>query len=360
MNRPTSFVERKATYIDKQQTATAPNFWVRDVPVYGDAILAPMARYSDVPYRAVCAAYGSAMHYTEFVASEALLGEPNPLWRRLDFKPDEFPLVFQIFGNDANKLLQAALRIEQLGPHIIDINMGCSVQRVSGRGAGAGMMTNPKLVADTFRLLSKHLTVPVTGKIRLGWDDDNLNFVEIAKIMEDNGASLIAMHGRTKMQKYDFEANWDAIGELKQAVSVPVIGNGDILTPADIDAMKAHTGCDAVMVGRAAIGNPWIFARQNRLDLPFSEIAKTIRLHLKEMIDYLGDPEGLHKFSRHLRRYFYGRSNYHMKRLLEIRCPIQFEQTLQEIEQEIGADTGWVGVVDRFGRNTPEPEHCAS
>src|SRR5690606_9168501 len=127
-----------------------------------------------------------------------------------------------------------------------DINMGCSTRKVSGRGAGAGMLPQPQLVADTFRLLSAHLSVPVTGKIRLGWDDNQRNYLQIAQIMADNGAALIAVHGRTKAQKYDGRADWDAIAEIKQQLSLPIIGNGDVQTPADIDRLRAHTGCDAV------------------------------------------------------------------------------------------------------------------
>jgi nifR3 family TIM-barrel protein len=311
-----------------------PTFYVRDIPVYGDVILSPMAGFSDVPYRALCRAYGSAMNYTEFVPAEALLGRRNPMWRRLDFKKGkEAPMVFQIFGNDAQKLLRAAQRIEELGPDIIDINMGCSTRKVSGRGAGVGMMLQPELVAETFHLLTKHLSVPVTGKIRLGWDDEQRNFLEIAHILEDNGASLIALHGRTKEQKYNFEADWAAIAALKQAVSVPVIGNGDVRTPADIEAMKAYTGCDAVMVGRAAVGNPWIFARQDRADLTFREIAQTIRLHLREMVEYYGDPHGLILFRKHLRRYF---SGYSVKPLLQKMLVTEdlaeFERLLQQTE----------------------------
>ncbi len=309
-------------------------FYVRDIPVYGDVILSPMAGFSDVPYRALCRAYGSAMNYTEFVPAESLLGRRNPLWRRLDFKPgEETPLVFQIFGNDAQKILRAAQRIEELGPDIIDINMGCSTRKVSGRGAGVGMMLQPELVAETFSLLTKHLTVPVTGKIRLGWDDEQRNYLEIGRIMEENGASLIALHGRTKEQKYNSEADWDAIAALKQAVSVPVIGNGDVRTPADIEAMKAHTGCDAVMVGRAAVGNPWIFARQERAHLTFREIAATIRLHLREMVDYYGDPDGLILFRKHLRRYFSGWSaKPYLQKLLVTPDLAAFEDLLQETE----------------------------
>jgi len=286
---------------------TPPHFWVGRVPVYGDTVLAPMARYSDVPYRALCRAYGSAMSYTEFVPAESLLHQENPMWRRLDIRPGgERPMVFQIFGFDAQQLLAAAQRIEEWGPDIIDVNMGCSVPQVSEQGAGVGMMRQPALVAETFWLLTRHLSVPVTGKIRLGWDESRVNYLEIARIMEDNGAALIAIHGRTKTQHYGYQANWDAIAALKQAARVPVIGNGDVQTPGDIDHMKAHTGCDAVMIGRAAVGNPWIFARQERTELTFADVTAVIRRHLNEMLAYYGDPAGLIGFRRHLKRYVSG------------------------------------------------------
>lgn len=282
-----------------------PTFHVGDVPVYGDVILAPMAGYSDVPYRALCRAYGSAMNYTEFVPVEGLIGKKrdNRFWRRLDRKTDERPVVFQIFGNDAKKMLEAALRIQERGPDIIDINMGCSTRRVSGRGAGAGMMPQPALVAETFQLLTSNLDVPVTGKIRLGWDDDQRNFAEIARIMEDNGAALIAMHARTKVQKYGGRADWDAIAQLRSVVSVPVLGNGDVRTPADIQAIKDRTGCDAVLIGRAAIGNPWIFARRDKAALSHGEILDGVRLHAREMVDYYGEKYGLTLFRKHLKQY---------------------------------------------------------
>ena len=303
---------------------------VRDIPIYGDAILSPMAGFSDVPYRALCRAHGSAMNYTEFVPAEALQGERNAMWRRLDAKPDEHPLVFQIFGNDARQLLRAAQQIEELGPDIIDINMGCSTSKISGKGAGVAMMQQPDLVAETFRLLTRHLSVPVTGKIRLGWDDGKRNYLEIARIAEDNGASLIALHGRTKVQRYNFEADWDAIGELKQAMSVPVIGNGDVRRPEDIDAMKAHTGCDAVMIGRGAVGNPWIFSRRDRDELDFDEIAETIRFHLQEMLAYYGDPHGLVLFRKHLRRYIAGFvPKFQQRQMLEAESVEELERLLE-------------------------------
>jgi tRNA-dihydrouridine synthase B len=282
-----------------------PLFMVRDVPVYGDAILAPMAGYSDVPYRALCRAYGSAMHYTEFVPVESLIGRRvHPRYRqKLDVHPEESPMVFQIFGNNAQKILAGAQRVEDWGADIIDINMGCSTRKVSGRGAGVGMMPQPELIAETFRLLSQHISLPVSGKIRLGWDESQQNYREIARILEDNGASLIAMHARTKSQKYGGQADWDAIAELRASVSVPVIGNGDVSTPEDIDRMKAHTGCDAVMIGRAAIGNPWIFARKHKELLTMSDIFAAMRIHVREMVDYYGERLGVQQFRKHMKRY---------------------------------------------------------
>lgn len=317
-----------------------PLFTVGNVPVFGDAILSPMAGYSDVPYRALCRAYGSAMHYTEFVPVEALLGRQvhERFRRRLDAQPGEHPMVFQIFGNNAQMLLDAALRIQEWGPDIIDINMGCATRKVSGRGAGVGMMPQPKLIEETFKLLSQHVEVPITGKIRLGWDATQENFLQIGRILEQNGAGLIAMHGRTKVQKYGGEANWDAIAELKQAVSVPVIGNGDVQTPQDIDRMKAHTGCDAVMIGRAAIGNPWIFARQQREDLQIGEIIKAVHLHAREMVNYYGEAPGLRQFRKHLKRYFEDIPGLELDRLLSTESFPEFEEILGEVETAVPAN----------------------
>jgi tRNA-dihydrouridine synthase B len=322
---------------EKQPVSQKPTFWVRDVPVYGDVILSPMARYSDVPFRALCRAYGSAMSYTEFVPAGALLHDKNPMWRRLDVRPGgEKPMVFQIFGFDVQELLDAALVIQEWGPDIIDINMGCSAPQVSEHGAGVGMMRKPKLVAKTFRLLNEHLEIPVTGKIRLGWDGSSKNYLEIARIMEDNGASLVAIHGRTKAQKYRDEADWDAIAELKQAVSIPVIGNGDVKTAVDIDRIKAYTGCDAVMIGRAAVGNPWIFARKPREEVLFADIMAAIRLHLREMLAYYGDPAGLVSFRRHLKKYLSGLAlKHYQRRLMVIDDKDEFEAVLREMETAV-------------------------
>ncbi len=323
-----------------EPTTKTATFWVRDIPIYGDTILSPMAQYSDVPYRALCRAYGSGMNCTEFVPAGAFVRERNPMWRRLDIHPaGEKPMVFQLFSHDAQLMLNAAQKVAEWEPDIIDVNMGCSAPRISYQGAGVGMMRQPKLIAETFRLLTKHLTVPITGKIRLGWDESSKNFLEIGRILEDNGAALIAIHGRTKMQNYRGEADWDAIAELKQAISIPVIGNGDVKTAADIDRMKAYTGCDGVMIGRAAIGNPWIFARRERDDVMFGDVTAVIRLHLQEMNSYYGNPAGLHAFHRHLKRYLMGLAvKPTLRRLLAAESYDKFEEILLELETAVPLD----------------------
>jgi tRNA-dihydrouridine synthase B len=318
-----------------------PTFKIGNTPVYGDVILAPMAGYADVPHRAVCRAYGSAVSYTEFVPAEVLQGKRNDFWRLLDFQPAERPMIFQIFGNNPQMILRAAQNIEQLGPDAIDVNMGCSTRKVSGRGAGVGMMRDPGLVAETFRLLTHHLSVPVTGKIRLGWDDHQ-NYLEIGRILEANGASLIAIHPRTKEQKYGGEARWQAIAELKQAVSIPVVGCGDVRTPADIERMKRETGCDGVMIGRGAIGNPWIFARRPRHELAFTDITALIRQHLAEMLAYHGDPYGLILFRKHLTRYLAGITAVEpcLKQMIVCKNAADFYELLAEAEAAVAAQ-GW-------------------
>ena len=230
--------------------STTPAFHIRNIPVYGRVILSPMDGYSDLPFRRICRELGSAMSYTEFVNVDELRSRKPTVkaWQKLRFDPSERPMTFQIYGHDENRLVETALRLEDYGPDIIDINMGCYVKDIAERGAGSGMLRQPDKIARVFSRLSQSLSIPVTGKIRLGWDEASRNHKEVAKIVEDNGASLIAVHGRTKSQAYKGEANWEAIAEVKQTVKIPVIGNGDVRTVADIARLRAHTGCDGVMI----------------------------------------------------------------------------------------------------------------
>lgn len=282
-----------------------PTFFVREIPIYGDLILSPMDGYSDRPFRSLCRSLGSAMSYTEFINAIDITARriPPQITRKLRFLPEERPVVYQVFDSEPERLLKAALRLEALGPDIIDVNLGCSARCVSGRGAGAGLLREPAKVAEIFNRLSHSLKTPLTAKMRLGWDETSRNYLEIARIVVDHGAALIAVHGRTRAQKYGGEADWDAIAEIKAHVPVPVIANGDVRTAADIERIRAVTGCDGVMIGRAAIGNPWIFSRLDREQVPFETVQATITHHLAQNLDYYGPEVGLLKFRKHADRY---------------------------------------------------------
>ncbi len=313
-----------------------PTFLVGHIPVCGDLILSPMAGFSDKPYRLICREYGSTMSYTEFVSADGILRDTESTRRMLAFDPAEKPMVFQIFGSDETVLEQAARKIEGLGPDIIDINMGCSVKKVSGRGAGAALLRDPAKIGRIFARLTRVLSVPVTGKIRLGWDENSLNYLEVAKVMEDNGAALIAVHGRTREQAYKGQANWEAIAEIKQAVKIPVIGNGDVRRVADIDRLKQHTGCDGVMIGRAAIGNPWIFERKDLEQVTLAEKAALIYRHLALMLDFYGQEQGLILFRKHVIKYVRGLSHIAQVKQQLITCtrPEEFIALMHNYEAE--------------------------
>ncbi len=313
-----------------------PTFMVKNIPVYGDVILSPMAGFSDLPYRLICREYGSAMSYTEFVSADGILRHNDRTWEMLRFAPTESPMVFQIFGSDEDKLVEAARRIEQLGPDIIDINLGCSVRKVSARGAGAALLRDPAKIGRIFSRLTRALAVPVTGKIRLGWDDASLNYLQVAKVLQDNGAALVAVHGRTKMQAYNGAANWDAIAEVKQAVCIPVVGNGDVKTVADIARLKQHTGCDAVMIARAAIGNPWIFQGKDIEQVTLAEKGALIERHLNLMLEFYGEERGLVLFRKHIVKYVRGLSHIAQVKTRLITCtrPAEFINLMNQYEAD--------------------------
>jgi nifR3 family TIM-barrel protein len=281
---------------------STPSFYVRDVPIYGDTILAPMDGYSDWPFRSICRSLGSAMSYTEFVKVEKILSRSKEPAKRLYYEEAERPITFQIYGDDPDLILEAALKIEPLKPDIIDLNMGCPAKSIADRGAGVGMMPSPLKIARTFRKLVKALKVPVTGKIRLGWDR-NKNYKLIARIVEEEGGSLIAIHGRTKEQRYSGDADWDAIAEVKSTVKIPVIGSGDVRTVADIQRMKAHTNCNAVMIGRGAIANPWIFMGMDREQVPAELLKQTVHEHLQKSIQFYGEEDGQRLFRKYAVQY---------------------------------------------------------
>lgn len=297
-----------------------PHFFIRNIPIYGDLILAPMAGYSDVPYRLLCREFDMPINYTEVISMDGILWNNQKTFRLLDFRPVERPVVFQILGNDEDKLTEACRIIEQLGPDIIDINMGCSVSDIAGKGAGAGLLKYPQKIGRIFSKLTQALKVPVTGKIRLGWDDKSRNYLEVARILEENGAALIAVHGRTRSQSFFGKADWDAIAEVKQAVKIPVIGNGDVKCVADAERMKTHTHCDGVMIGRGAVGNPWLFRRRDRDHVSPHEKFQIIQKHLARMVEYYGENTGVVNFRKHAIKYIAGMHSATDLRIKLVKC----------------------------------------
>lgn len=292
---------------NQQNSTINPTCYIQDLPVFGDTILAPMDGFSDSPYRRLARRFGSALSYTEFInARDVLNGHPR-LHQRISYTDEERPLVFQIFDNDPADLLKAAIRLRKFDPDAIDINLGCSAKSVVGRGAGAGLLCQPQKVAHIFHSLSQALDVPVTGKIRLGWDEHHRNHLEIARIVEENGGKMVVVHGRTQAQDYRQRADWDAIAEVKQALSIPVIGNGDVHTATDIHRLLKHTRCDAVMIGRAAIGHPWIFKHMERSQVTPEVLFETMNLHLNDMLEFYDKKSGLVLFRKHTHNYLKGR-----------------------------------------------------
>jgi tRNA-dihydrouridine synthase B len=292
----------ESTFSSAPAPVSLPIFRVGTVPVYGDIILAPMDGFSDWPFRSLCSALGSAMSYTEFVRAEFIVRAFDHMLPRFTYEEPERPVVFQIYGDDVEEILKAALCIQDLSPDIIDINMGCPSKTVANRGAGVGLMRTPLKVARIFRKLSACLDVPVTAKIRLGWDEQR-TYKLIARVVEENGGAAIAVHGRTKEQGYSGQADWDAIAEVKAAVRIPVIGNGDVKTLADVDRLKQYTGCEAVMIGRAAVGNPWIFSRLDRAQVTPEMVHQMVCQHLERNVSFYGSHKGLILFRKHAMQY---------------------------------------------------------
>ncbi len=279
-----------------------PSFVVGGIPVYGDLILAPMDGVSDLPYRVLARRLGSAMSYTEFVNAIDVLQAHPTVERRLAYQEMERPVVFQIFDDDPDRIVEASLKLQKYRPDILDINMGCPSREVAGRGAGAGLLKQPAKIAEIFRKLTKVLHIPVTGKIRLGWDEASKNYLEVVRSIEDNGGSLVAVHARTKSQGYTGRAEWEAIAEIKQAVKIPVVGNGDVCSVADYRRLKELSGCDGVMIGRSALENPWLFSRLERGEVPPEDVRTVMLSHLNDMLEFYGE-RGLLLFRKFVKGY---------------------------------------------------------
>lgn len=257
---------------------------IGDVTLDNNVILAPMAGVTDLPFRLLCRKMGAGMVCMEMVSAKAIYYHNRNTEELLTIHPEERPASLQLFGSDPEILGEMAARIEERPFDILDFNMGCPVPKVVNNGEGSALMKNPKLAEKLLTALVKAVKKPVTVKIRKGFDDNSINAVEIAKIAESCGISAVAVHGRTRVQYYSGRADWDIIGQVKEAVKIPVIGNGDVDSPEAAKAMLEHTGCDGVMIGRAAQGNPWIFRETVRFLEDGALIPGPDRGEKKEMV----------------------------------------------------------------------------
>lgn len=287
---------------------------IGNVELPNNLILAPMAGVTDQPFRLLCREQGCGLLVTEMVSAKAILYKNRNTKELLEVSPGERPIAVQLFGSDPQIVSDMAHQIED-GPYdIIDLNMGCPVPKVVNNGEGSALMKNPKLVEELLSSLVKKVHKPVTVKFRKGFDDNSINAVEIAKIAEACGVSAVAVHGRTREQYYSGKADWEIIRQVKEAVKIPVIGNGDIFTPEDAGRMLSETGCDGLMIARGARGNPWIFKRINHyletgevLPVPGpKEVGHMMLRHADLQAELKGENIGMKEMRKHIAWYTAG------------------------------------------------------
>lgn len=287
---------------------------IGNIELKGKAILAPMAGATDFAYRKVCFDMGAALTVTEMVSAKALEFCDEKSFRIAELDETARPVSIQIFGSEPLVMARSAEKLMRFSPDIIDINMGCPVPKIAGNNSGSALMKTPQLCGEIVSAVKKAVDIPVTVKIRKGWDDNMVNATEVAKICEDAGADAIAVHGRTKVQMYSGKADFDIIKDVKNAVNVPVIGNGDIINGATAAEMIEKTGCDFVMVGRGALGNPWVFSEINSYlngDLTpktpsIEERIAVIINHITRLCKRNGENQGMREARKHVAWYFHG------------------------------------------------------
>ena len=276
----------------------------------GNLLLAPMAGYSDSPYRRIARKFGAGAVITELISADGIVRKNKKTAELLRFNDEERPIGIQLFGNDSAIMAEASAIVQEQKPDFIDINLGCSVRRVVRSGSGAALLSNPEMIGEIAYKIIKSVSVPVSAKIRIGIDADQKNYSEVINILQDSGIAFVSVHGRTRSQGFKGESDWNVIREIKSLSKIPVIGNGDINSYPDAMLRLKNSGCDAVMIGRGAIGNPWIFSGI----LPDEKnLVNQIKEHLDLMLEYYGE-NGIKLFRTHIAKYIRGLKNSKMLR----------------------------------------------
>lgn len=311
---------------------------IGNVNIENNLILAPMAGVTDLPFRLLCKEEGCGLLYTEMVSAKAILYNNKNTEGLMQVTQGENPISLQLFGSDPEIMADIAKRVEERPFDIIDVNMGCPVPKVVNNGEGSALMRNPVLVGKIVSAMASSIKKPLTVKIRKGFNDAQVNAVEIARIAQESGAAAVAVHGRTREQYYSGKADWDIIAQVKQAVSIPVIGNGDVNSAEDAIAMMEQTGCDGVMIGRGSRGNPWIFKRishfiQTGEMLPkpdMDEVKVMILRHAALQKEYKGEYIGIREMRKHFAWYTAGFPNS-----AALRNRINYIETFEELEEMV-------------------------
>ena len=315
---------------------------IGNVSLANPVILAPMAGVSDLPFRLLCHEQGAGMVCSEMISAKAILYHNKNTEELMQIHLDEGPVSLQLFGSDPDIVSEMAKRIEERPFAVMDLNMGCPVPKVVNNGEGSALMKNPLLAGKIIEKTAKAIQKPLTVKIRKGFDDAHVNAVEMAKIAQESGAAAVAVHGRTREQYYSGTADWDIIAQVKQAVKIPVIGNGDVVDAASALRLFEQTGCDGYMIARGAEGNPWIFRQilhyfetGEHLSRPdFSEVTEMLLRHAKMQIDCKGDYTGIREIRKHAAWYTagYRNSSKLRGRINEVENYEQLEALFREVE----------------------------